>query len=105
MWTSKPVPPTRYEAILKAIKLTDEAIDNTADDYTNRKLLLQRLRLVEALAEDENPDDDEDDDDSWKCENCGEEGDSKETLVDGLICPACKSAQIVFNPGEKGDDE
>jgi rubrerythrin len=102
MWTTKTAaPPTRYEAILKAIELTDEAIYNASDDYTNRKLLLQRLRLVEALAEDEDTEEEDEKSGPWKCEACGQTGESEAELVDGMLCPACDSSKITYNAPEE----
>lgn len=52
MWSTK-APPTRYEAILKALELTDEAIDNASSSAIEMRLVSQRRDLVEALANDE----------------------------------------------------
>jgi predicted Zn-ribbon and HTH transcriptional regulator len=103
MWTKTPVPPTRYEVILKAIDLTDAAIANAVDDYTNQKLLSQRRLLVEALANDEDPEEEEEDVNQgpWKCDDCGQIGRSEEELVDGMHCPACRSGAITYAYGNK----
>jgi predicted Zn-ribbon and HTH transcriptional regulator len=102
MWTTKTTaPPTRYEAIIRAIELTDEAIKVAIAKSAEIILLSQRSKLVEALVDGDDEDDEERASGPWKCNACGQTGDTEETLVEGFLCPACSSARVTYNATEE----